>query len=105
MAQRDKIVEFMKEHDGITQKDAITFGCYRLAARIFDLRKAGYIIDTVREDNDGYFGYHAKYHLVKDPNETQPTPEEVLEKIEDADEHGIDPVAYLKEVFSWWRNE
>ena len=105
MTQCDKIVEFMKKNDGITQKDAITFGCYRLAARIFDLRAEGYVIDSVREYNDGYFGYHAKYHLVKDPNETQPTPEEVLEKVEDAEYHGVDPVTYLKDVFRRWRNE
>lgn len=70
MSQCDKIVAYMKEHDGITQKEAVNaFGCYRLAARIHDLREDGYIIDSVREENNGYFGHHARYFLVKDPNE------------------------------------
>lgn len=47
MTQCDKIVAFMQEHGEITQRDAIGFGCYRLGARIWDLKAAG--MDIKRE--------------------------------------------------------
>lgn len=47
MTQCDKIVAFMREHGEITQRDAIGFGCYRLGARIWDLKAAG--MDIKRE--------------------------------------------------------
>lgn len=79
MSQCDKIVDYMKEHDGITQRDAIiAFGCYRLAARIFDLREKGYIIESEREHTDGYFDNHVRYRLVKDPFETKVSISELL---------------------------
>lgn len=47
MTQCDKIVAFMREHGEITQRDAIGFGCYRLGARIWDLKATG--VDIKRE--------------------------------------------------------
>lgn len=38
MTQEQKIVDYLDRHGSITQREAITLGCYRLSARIFDLR-------------------------------------------------------------------
>ena len=35
------ILNFMRAHGSITQRDAIWLGCYRLSARIFDLKGLG----------------------------------------------------------------
>jgi hypothetical protein len=51
---------------GITQHDAITFlSCYRLAARIADLRADGYTIRSEQVSRDGV--RFARYTLVPDP--------------------------------------
>jgi hypothetical protein len=51
---------------GITQHDAITFlSCYRLAARIADLRAEGYTIHSEQVSRDGV--RFARYTLVPDP--------------------------------------
>jgi hypothetical protein len=43
ISQCDKIVEYMREHGGITQLEAyLDIGCWRLASRISDLKKRGY---------------------------------------------------------------
>lgn len=56
------IIKYMKEHDGITSKEAFEqFGVTRLAACIFELRKLGYIIDTVMLDTVTRFGEHTSY--------------------------------------------
>ena len=40
--------------NGVTQQDAIRFcQCYRLAARISDLRAEGYVILSVQTSHDG----------------------------------------------------
>lgn len=42
-----QILEHLKRHRSITPMDALNlFGCYRLAARIYDLRDAGHEIVT-----------------------------------------------------------
>lgn len=47
LRQRDMILMFMQENDSITQVDAMKeFGCFRLAARINDLKKDGYKIGS-----------------------------------------------------------
>lgn len=44
--QNDKILEWMRTNGAITQNDArAAFGCTRLAARINDIKKKGYIIE------------------------------------------------------------
>jgi hypothetical protein len=60
--QKEKILAYMKKGKGITQKEAVElFGCYRLSARIADLRR-DYAIVTKTEPNKGR-GYHARYFL------------------------------------------
>lgn len=45
MGQTDRILDYMKRHDGITSFEAFTeCGVTRLSARIYDLRKRGYSI-------------------------------------------------------------
>ena len=46
MTQCERILNYIREHGEITQRDAIKLGCYRLSARIADLRAAGEQIDT-----------------------------------------------------------
>ncbi len=60
--QCKKVYDHMREHGSITAYRAMRdYGCYRLAARINDLRKMGYAIHTelVRTKK----GHHAKYTL------------------------------------------
>lgn len=52
----------MQTHNGITVGDAITdIGCYRLAARINDLRADGYKIRTETVKGTNRFGERTKY--------------------------------------------
>lgn len=45
MTQTEKILKYLQENGGITQLQAAEyFGCYRLGARIWELKKAGYRI-------------------------------------------------------------
>lgn len=62
MTQNKSILQYMKIHHGISQKDAVSsFDCYRLSARISDLRKMGYAITTEtrtgRKPNGRPFNY------------------------------------------------
>lgn len=64
-----KILAHLKTHEFITNDDAIElYHCYRLSARIFDLRsKYGVNIDTdmvYSTDDDGYPMKYGKYRLV-----------------------------------------
>lgn len=47
MTQEEMVLDYLKKHkEGITQRDAIEFGCYRLGARVFDLRAKGHDIES-----------------------------------------------------------
>lgn len=66
--QCELILRYMDEHESITSLEAFKyFGCMRLASRISDLRKQGYLIvrhmvKTYYEDGS-YKGQYAEYHL------------------------------------------
>lgn len=61
--QNAKILAHLKRGETITPKDALAlFSCFRLAARIGDLRKLGHDIRT-RLTKDGY----AEYWLHREP--------------------------------------
>lgn len=65
--QRNKILEHMIVHGSITPLEALeNIGCFRLGARIFELRKRGYIIDTEKERK--YGKRYARYVLKEIPN-------------------------------------
>ncbi len=49
-SQNDQILDYMFENGSITQKEAVDrFRCYRLSARIADLKKKGYVIRSIPE--------------------------------------------------------
>ena len=53
MSQNDRILQHLKSGQSITATQAISlFNCYRLAARIDELRKKGHLIETVRLKRD-----------------------------------------------------
>ena len=62
-SQAKRILEYLKDGNGITPMDALDlFGCFRLGARIADLKKMGYDIVTERVKVEGG-KYVARYHL------------------------------------------
>lgn len=70
MKKTDKVLvlEFLRAHGTITPMDAMGFGCYRLAARIWDLRKEGHDIVTEDKDKDGNPVNYAIYRLKEENN-------------------------------------
>lgn len=65
MTQNQRVLDFMQTHGSISQRQAVAFGCYRLSARIHDLRAAGHKIKT---ENKGFknkygCGHYAVYRL------------------------------------------
>jgi len=65
MTQSQMILDYLKAGNSITQMDALKIaGCFRLAARIFDLRAQGHRIEMVpvHTDNGKYI---ASYKLNK----------------------------------------
>ncbi len=52
MNQNELVLKYMMEHNGITQLEAARdLLCFRLSARIYDLRSMGYEIVTQTEKN------------------------------------------------------
>ena len=69
MSQNSKILDYLERHKcGISQRDAINqFHCYRLSARIADLRMQGHPIVTEWEtsiNEDGDRSRYAVYRLL-----------------------------------------
>lgn len=67
--QCEKILKWMEETGGITQRDAFFFGCQRLASRIHDLKRQGHNISSelVEVTNrDGSKTHVSVYRLVKE---------------------------------------
>lgn len=58
----DIVLNKLKAGNSLTAKDAIAFGCFRLAARVRELRDRGYDISTIKEKNANG-SYHARYVL------------------------------------------
>ena len=73
MPQTQMVLRYMQENGAITQCEAFKeIGCSRLAARVKDLKKAGYPITKVMETTRNRYGKKvsfAKYSLKKE--ETQ----------------------------------
>lgn len=60
-SQCKQILEHMEKYGSITPMDAIEcYGCLRLGARIFDLKKK-YVIETVMESGKNRFGKETRY--------------------------------------------
>lgn len=61
--QANAILKYLQEGNGITPMDALNLcGCFRLSARIADLKKRGYDIVTEKVKVEGG-KYVARYHL------------------------------------------
>ena len=67
MSQNNMIIRYLKTHKrGLTQADAVErFGCYRLSARISDLREMGYDISTTMETKKNRYGTPVTYARYK----------------------------------------
>lgn len=61
-SQCDRILEFMKTHNGITDNDARDYlHTNRLSGRIFDLRKRGHLIERCWETGKNVYGDNIRY--------------------------------------------
>ena len=71
LTQRQKIVEYMKNNDGITSLEAVeNLRILRLASRIHELVKLGYDIDKemiCKRKDDGTSIHYTKYTLLGEP--------------------------------------
>lgn len=69
---KTRIIEYMKEHNGITSQDAFKdLGITRLSARIKELREIGYNISTIMVDGINRYSEpirYGLYRLVEDIN-------------------------------------
>lgn len=66
MSQQKKILDHLKKGKSLTPLDALNkFGCFRLGARIFELRDKGWIIQT-KPHKTKSGAIVASYSLVKE---------------------------------------
>jgi hypothetical protein len=67
MTQKEMILAYLEKNGSITQKEAIdNFGCYRLPARIGELKERGIKFKTYMEEGINRFGTrerHARYTI------------------------------------------
>ena len=62
MSQNQMILEHMQKNGSITQAEAINlFGCYRLGARIWELKQAGHKISRIMETAQNRYGIPVRY--------------------------------------------
>ena len=62
MTQCERILEFMRENGSITPLDALReFGCMRLGARIWDLKRRGLEIEKIMETRPNRYGQNVSY--------------------------------------------
>lgn len=69
MTQCERILRHLRDYGSITQAEAMTeYGCYRLGARIFDLKNQGYEITGATECVKNRYGetcYIKRYRLAE----------------------------------------
>lgn len=66
MKQTQRIINYCKEHGSISAAEAERLGCHRLAARISDIKKEGYIVTTKKESSTNQYGgtsWFARYSI------------------------------------------
>lgn len=62
LSQCNLVLAHMIARGSITQMEAVNdYGCYRLSARIADLRERGYAIKTVTEKGKNRYGHNTQY--------------------------------------------
>ena len=64
------VLAYIRLHGSITDKDALAFGCRRLASRVHDLNQRGADIIAIRETKDGvhFARYMFREHYEKEIN-------------------------------------
>lgn len=69
--QEKRILNFIKTHGSITQRQAAEIGCWRLSGRIFNLKQQGYRFHTELREVEGRDGKTriGVYHLIGEPGE------------------------------------
>lgn len=72
MTQCERILRHLQDYGSITQAEAVTeYGCYRLGARIFDLKARGVPIRSETVTGKNRYGERtcfARYSLAKEVN-------------------------------------
>lgn len=67
MGDKARVLDYLRENGSISPMEALTvFGCYRLGARIYDLRQEGHRISTEiveGRDRNGDRARYARYYL------------------------------------------
>ena len=64
-SQKARILEYMRQGHSISPMEALNlFGCFRLGARIADIKGEGYLIRTDRVKDPRTGKYYASYSLV-----------------------------------------
>ena len=69
MSDKQRILKHLQEKGSITPMEALEqYGCYRLGARVFDLRRDGFVINTTiveGTDRNGEPMKYARYTMEK----------------------------------------
>lgn len=66
MTQSEHIIAHLIQGKSITPKEALErFGCFRLGARIYDLKRRGFAISTTTICDRSTGKHYAEYRLVK----------------------------------------
>ena len=66
MSQNEKILDYIKDTGSITPLDALReFGCMRLSARIFDLKRDGHKITVEKKNTKNRYGEPVSYAVYK----------------------------------------
>ena len=62
MTQNERILRHLQDFGSITQREAYNaYGCQRLGARIWELKRAGYQIDRRMESSKNRYGERVSY--------------------------------------------
>lgn len=60
--QREMILRYMRDFGSITPLDALReFGCMRLGARIYDLKRHGHQINSTMDSSVNRYGHRVRY--------------------------------------------
>lgn len=63
ITQRDRVIQFMREHGSITAYEAFTeIGCTQLSARICELEAEGYMFDKELIKTKNRYGDNTHYY-------------------------------------------
>ncbi len=74
MSQNGMILDYLQKGHTLTQAEAISlFGCYRLGARIYEIREQGFDVRREMEQRVNRFGENVRFarYWLKDANKKQ----------------------------------